>query len=80
MEDMVKDAVMGDLEDPDPILDRIIFLTTQEIVNHRYLFQSPLEEPYFYQKYFRKWVEEGIREYITARENEDENVRSLQET
>jgi len=77
---MVKDAVMGDLEDPDPILDRIIFLTTQEIVNHRYLFQSPLEEPYFYQKYFRKWVEEGIREYITARENEDENVRSLQET
>lgn len=40
----------------------LIEITTTSLIDGRPLFASPLEEPYFYSHYFRRWVEEGLAE------------------
>jgi hypothetical protein len=79
MEDKIKDSILDGISD-DPVLDQLVALTLNEILRGRPLFLSPLDEPYFYQKNFRRWVEEGLEEYRKANETEAKNVRGLQET
>lgn len=79
MEDQVKDAILDGVS-PDAVLDHLVALTLSEILRGKPLFSSPLDEPYFYQKHFRRWVEEGLEEYRKANEIEAKNVRGLQET
>jgi hypothetical protein len=61
IEDEVKDAIISQSGD-DPVLSEILLLIINSIHTGRYLYQSPLEEPAFYQKYLRRWVEEGLEE------------------
>jgi hypothetical protein len=58
---MVKDAI-HDEDFDDPVLDDILSLIINSIQTERHLYNSPLEEPAFYQKYLRRWVEEGLEE------------------
>ena len=79
MEDKVKDAILDNTSD-DIVLDHLVALTLNEVLRGKPLFVSPLDEPYFFQKHFRRWVEEGLEEYRKANEIEAKNVRGLQET
>lgn len=80
MEDAVKDMVLGDLPYDDPILEQLVRLTLLEVVRGHRLYQSPLDEPYFFQRHFKTWVEEGLVEYQKVKEIEEQNVRGIQET
>ena len=79
MEDKVKDAILDGVSQ-DAVLDHLVALSLSEILRGKPLFSSPLDEPYFYQKYFRRWIEEGLAEYRKANEIEVNNVRGLQKT
>ncbi|MCB2146596.1 MAG: hypothetical protein KQI81_08985 [Deltaproteobacteria bacterium] len=61
LRDIVLDAISFENND-DPVLNALINLTVEEITTKRPLFASPLEEPGFYQDYFKNWVLEGIAE------------------
>lgn len=62
LEDIVKDAIYTETSD-DPVLLKLIEITMISITENRPLFSgSPLNEPAFYQRYFRRWVQEGLEE------------------
>jgi hypothetical protein len=60
LQDAVKDAIVDGTEDA--ILLVLIETTLVEICDGRPLFQNPLDEPFFYRKYFKPWVSAGIQE------------------
>ena len=62
LEDIVKDAVIQERSD-DLVLLKLIELELVSINEGRPLFTgSPLNDPVFYRRYFRKWVREGLEE------------------
>ncbi len=61
IEEVVKDAILTE-ECEDPILDQTLLLVINSISTGRHLYANPLEEPAFYQKYLRRWVDEGLGE------------------
>lgn len=65
MEDAVKDAIVTQ-ETADYVLLRLIEVTVVSIQEGRPLFSSPLKEPVLYQRYFRRWVEEGLAELLKS--------------
>jgi hypothetical protein len=60
MEDYIKDSIIA--ESGDPILNIIIDLTLSAEQDQRPLFSDPIREPYFYSRYVRRWILEGIKE------------------
>lgn len=61
MEECVKDAILTN-EFTDLVLLRLVELTIYSIRSDRPLFPNPMQEPTFYRKYFRKWVDEALEE------------------
>ena len=41
---------------------KLVEITINSIRTERELFPNPLEEPYFWRRYFRQWVIEGLQE------------------
>jgi hypothetical protein len=66
IEDQVKDAILEESCE-DPVLGLTLSLIINSIQTERPLYQSPLEEPAFYQTYLRRWVEEGLEELRTIK-------------
>jgi hypothetical protein len=62
----------------DSVLERLIWMTLQDVSGGKPLFSSPLEEPYFYQRHFKRWVSEGLEELRNLKESEKSHVQSLQ--
>jgi hypothetical protein len=60
MENEVKDALLTGTQDR--VLMSLIELTLCEVRDGRTLFQSPLDEPVHFRKYFKRWVIEGLQE------------------
>jgi hypothetical protein len=61
MEGVVKDAILEE-DFADRILWNLIEITMAEITTGRPLFQTLREEPVFYRRHFRRWVEEAMGE------------------
>lgn len=72
MEEYVKDAIITN-EFTDLCLLRLVELTIYSIRNDRPLFPNPLQEPAFYRKYFRQWVDEAIEEKRVISEAQGHN-------
>ena len=71
MEDQVKDAIItgsGDL-----ILSLLIELTLRNVQEGVPIFNNALDEPVFWRRYFRQWVQEGINELEIVQMNEQGN-------
>ena len=68
LEDTVKDAVL--VGSSDAILMDLLDLTIASINERRPLFQCVLDEPAFYRKYFKRWVEEALEEYARMKKVE----------
>jgi hypothetical protein len=66
MEDDVKDAVLTGATG-DSVLDKLILFTMKVVVEGRHIAQNPLEEPAFFERQFKRWVAEGIKELDAAR-------------
>ena len=64
----------------DSVLDYLVGLTLTAIGEARPLFPNPLEEPYFYQRYFRKWVAEGLEELRKIAASEAALIKEIQGT
>ena len=54
------------------MLLKLIEITLASITTERELFQNPLEEPYFYATYFKRWVKEGMAERQKVIEQQNE--------
>lgn len=78
MEDAVKDVILLEQE-AEPVLERLIFLTLREVASGDKLFPTPLEEPFFYQRFFRPWVKDAIEEHGELKKSEESHVQSLLE-
>lgn len=61
MEEAVEEAMLTEHSD-DPVLPLLIGLAVTSITEIRPLFPNPFDEPVFYRRYFRKWVESGLEE------------------
>lgn len=61
MEEAVEEAMLTEHSD-DPVLPLLIGLAVTSITENRPLFPNPFDEPVFYRRYFRKWVEDGLEE------------------
>jgi hypothetical protein len=61
LEEAVNDAILAETT-TDRVLSLLLELTITSITEERPLFPNPLDEPLFYKRHFRKWVEEGLRE------------------
>lgn len=46
----------------DLVLSRLIDITVRSIYTRRELFENPLQEPFFYARYFRPWVQSALDE------------------
>ena len=79
LEDAVKDLIVTGSTD-DSVLDYLVGLTLTAIGEARPLFPNLLEEPYFYQRYFRKWVAEGLEELRKIAESETALTKEIQGT
>ena len=60
----------------DVVFMKTIEITLNSIATSRDIFLNPLDEPYFWRTYFRKWVEEGVGE---ARKIQARDTRQEQE-
>ena len=49
-------------------------MTLLDIVDSRDLFPSPLDEPLFYRRHFRKWVSDAVAEKNTENEAYDKII------
>ena len=67
LEDEVNDAVLTETTE-DPVLAFLIEVTMASIETSRPLFSNLWDEPIFYRRHFRKWVEQGLREAAKIRE------------
>ncbi|MGD0002888.1 MAG: hypothetical protein ABSE06_01520 [Anaerolineaceae bacterium] len=67
MEDDVKDAILTGATE-DRVLDKLIVITMRVVVEGRHIAQNPLEEPAFFERYFKKWVADGVKELEAARQ------------
>lgn len=61
MAEQVKDAILLN-EFDDLVLLRLIEMTVASIRSGRPMFPNVLDEPAFFRKYFRAWVEEALDE------------------
>jgi hypothetical protein len=66
MEDGVKDAILTGATE-DRVLDKLILLTMQMVIEGRHIAQNPLEEPAFFERQFKRWVADGVKELDAAR-------------
>ena len=66
MEDEVKDAVLTGATE-DRVLDKLILFTMGIVVEGRHIAQNPLEEPAFFERQFKRWVADGVKEMDAAR-------------
>jgi hypothetical protein len=71
LEDEVNDAVLTETTE-DPVLAFLIEVTMASIETGRPLFSNLFDEPIFYRRHFRKWVEQSLREA--------DQIRKIQET
>lgn len=71
MEAVVKESIYSGSVD-DPSLALLLNLSAKEILSQRYMFPNPLDEPVFYSRYFKRWVEEGIKSLRMLNEKEKE--------
>ncbi len=77
LEEEVKDAILtGGTQDR--VLDYLIGLTITSLAENRPLFANPIEEPVFYQEYFRRWVKEGVDEVQSIEQREKELAQKVQ--
>ncbi len=61
LEAYVKDYLLSDLGG-DGVLDILIDLTLEAERSQRPLYADPIREPYFYSRYVRRWILEGVQE------------------
>lgn len=61
MEGVVKDMILEE-DFNDRVLWGMIEITMAEITTKRPLFPTLRDEPVFYRRYFRRWVEEAMQE------------------
>ena len=66
MEDDVKDAILTGATE-DRVLDKLILLTMKMVVEGSHIAQNPLEEPAFFERQFKRWVADGVKELDAAR-------------
>jgi len=66
MEDGVKDAILTGATE-DRVLDKLILFTMGIVVEGRHIAQNPLEEPAFFERQFKRWVADGVKELDAAR-------------
>lgn len=66
IEDYVKDSIVTDTGDA--VLSIIIDLTLQAERDNRPLFSNPIKEPYFYSRFVRRWILEGVEERVKSEE------------
>ncbi len=70
LEDIVKDAIYTETS-VDPVLLKLIEITMTSITENRPLFPgSPLEEPSFFRRYFKRWVQESLEEVRKFKEQQ----------
>ena len=60
LEEDVRNAVIEGSQDL--VLARLVDITVRSIISERELFDNPLHEPVFYQRYFRPWVNAALDE------------------
>ena len=66
MEDGVKDAILTGATE-DRVLDKLILFTMGIVVEGRHIAQNPLEEPAFFERQFKRWMAEGMKELEATR-------------
>ena len=76
MEDDVKDAILTGAT-KDTVLDKLILFTMRVVVEDRHIAQNPLEEPAFFERYFKKWVADGIKELETTRKEKEKLEKEI---
>ena len=76
LEDEVKDAIVTGITE-DRVLDQILLIVINAIQTGRQLYSNPLEEPAFYQKYLRRWVDEGLEELMKVKRLEEKQTSKV---
>ena len=71
LEEAVKDFILTG-EGDDAVLRLLVELTAASITEGRPLFPNPLEEPAFFRKWFKLWVQEGLLERGALQQAEEE--------
>ena len=62
----MKDAILTGATE-DRVLDKLILFTMRIVVEGRHIAQNPLEEPAFFERQFKRWVADGVKELDAAR-------------
>ena len=62
----MKDAILTGATE-DRVLDKLILFTMGIVVEGRHIAQNPLEEPAFFERQFKRWVADGVKELDAAR-------------
>lgn len=75
LEDYVKDCIR--VGSADPVLAIIIDLTLEAERQKRPLFSDALKEPYFFGKYVKRWILEGIEESAAINVKQKELLASM---
>jgi hypothetical protein len=75
MEEAVKNCLHG--ENSDKVLVLIIEMVIASIQSERPLFPSLLEEPVFYRRYLRKWVEEELELEQAMLKKQEADIKAL---
>lgn len=63
LEDFVKDAIVTRMCE-DKMLATVLDIATASITEGRPLYASVLDEPIFYRRYIKHWIEEGLKEAL----------------
>jgi hypothetical protein len=75
LEEEVRKAVIDGTEDL--VLTRLVDMTVRSIYSKRELFDNPLTEPVFYQRYFRSWVQDALDERDAMDKFHDQALEAL---
>ncbi len=70
IEENVNDAILTSHTE-DTILALLIEITTVALVENRPLFSNPLDEPIYYRRFFKKWVQDGLNEAVKLEINKE---------
>ena len=71
----MRDAVDNGTDDL--VLRNLVDLTVRAEVTERMLFDNPLHEPIFYERYFRPWVKSALEEKAALDKFHNEALASL---
>jgi hypothetical protein len=75
MEEAVRNCVHGEVTDA--VLGLIVELIVTSLQAERPLFPNPLDEPIFYRRYLKRWVEEELEQEQAIASKQEADLREL---